>query len=97
MLSASRLGAPIIRIAFLKGCRRKKKDTNSTLSVCSVCVCQIKDLEGQRVESTYPNVVRRHGLQVGLKGLPPFDGGLELVNFDQVIWREGSNAVRQHI
>ena len=35
--------------------------------------------------AAYPNVIRRHGLQVILKRLPPFDGGLELVHFDQVV------------
>lgn len=36
-------------------------------------------------ESTDPNIIWRHGLQVVLKGLPPFDGGLELVHFNQVV------------
>lgn len=37
-------------------------------------------------ESTYPDIIRRHGLQVALKGLSPFQGRLELVHFDQVIY-----------
>lgn len=35
---------------------------------------------------TYTDVIRGHGLQVVLKGLPPFDSGLELMHFDQVVW-----------
>lgn len=37
------------------------------------------------MKSTDPDIIWRHGLQVVLKGLPPFDGGLELVHFDQVV------------
>ncbi len=37
------------------------------------------------MKHTDPNIIRRHSLQVVLKGLPPFDGRLELVHFDQVV------------
>lgn len=41
----------------------------------------------QRTDTKFtdPNVIWRHGLQVVLKRLPPFDGWLELVHFDKVI------------
>lgn len=58
-----------------------------------VFICQpngkkikIKNLkELKKKKSTDPDIIWRHGLQVVLKGLPPFDGRLELVHFDQVV------------
>lgn len=31
---------------------------------------------------TYADIIRRHGLQVVLKGLPPFQSRLEFMHFD---------------
>jgi len=38
----------------------------------------------------HPDVIRRHRLQVVLKGLTPLDGRLELVHFDQVVCRRNT-------
>ena len=43
-------------------------------------------------KSTDPDIIWRHGLQVVLKGLPPFDGRLELVHFDQVVLKNEERA-----
>lgn len=43
-------------------------------------------------KATDPNIIRRHRLQVVLKGLSPFNGRLELVHFNQVICGKQSNT-----
>lgn len=40
-------------------------------------------------DSGYHEVVRRHRLEVHLKGLPPLEVWLQFVHFEQIIWKEG--------
>lgn len=52
------------------------------------------EMKNDELKSTDPDIIWRHGLQVVLKGLPPFDGRLELVHFDQVVCKK-ENKFRQ--
>lgn len=66
--------------AFLRDCGdSEKKKVNRPQG-------KSKYKKGRDVSFGYPDVVRRHGLQVVLKGLPPLEGGLELVHFDEVVY-----------
>lgn len=86
----------MILSAFLRDCG---KEQHSEVSIKS-CLSSFNKKKKRRIKrlkndvgSIYPNIIWRHGLQVVLEGLSPFDGRLELVHFDQVICgNEGTNT-----
>lgn len=75
--------------AFLSDCENNTAVRTVQTRLCTLTTTTTKKAINEKLKNdnkaTDPNIIRRHRLQVVLKGLSPFNGRLELVHFNQVI------------
>lgn len=68
---------------------------NDILTCLALDDVRHRDKQLKNKKSTDSIVIGRHGLQVVLKGLSPFEGWLELVHLDQVICNNQEKDVKR--